>query len=117
MLAAAARAPTCPGGAVLLQRRLAGSLALGEFDLGHCNEDFGAGLQIRRLEHGLLLGRGIRRHHGERIHQRLVGRFLDAVPIGLEIIGLEESRKRAQDRFAVDLLFALRAVKSSTKDR
>ena len=63
-------------------------LALGKLDLGHRDQDFGAGLQVRRFQQRLLLGRAIGRHHRERVDQRLVRRVLDAVPVGLQIIGL-----------------------------
>src|SRR6202023_902926 len=87
--------PFCLGGKSLsaapsLQRRLALGRAPGELDLGDGDQDLGAGLEIGRLQHGLLLGRAIGRHHGERIDQRLVGRALDAVPVGLEVVRLEE---------------------------
>ena len=38
---------------------------------------------------------------------RLVRRALDALPVGLEIVGLEERRQRFEHRLAVDLVLAL----------
>ncbi len=92
----------------LLQRRLAavGGL-LGELHLGDGDQDFGAGLEVRRLQQRLLLGGAVGRHHRQRVDQRLVGRALDALPVGLEIVGLEESGQRFEQRLAVDLVLAL----------
>src|SRR5262249_60184161 len=46
----------------LLQRRLVLGPALGKLHLGDGDEDLGAGLEIRRLEHGLLLRRPVGPH-------------------------------------------------------
>ena len=46
------------GAALSLQRRLAAAGGfLGELDLGDRDQDLGAGLEVRRLEQRLLLGR------------------------------------------------------------
>src|SRR5580693_1021165 len=74
----------------LLQRCFARRLALGKLDLGDGDQNLGAGFQIRRLQHGLFLGGVVRRHHRQRVHQSFVGRVLDALPIRLEVVGLEE---------------------------
>ena len=44
----------------------------------------------------LLFRRAIRRHHRQRVDQSLVRSLLDALPIGLEIVGLEEAAQRRQ---------------------
>src|SRR5258708_32446107 len=72
-----------------LQRRLARRPALGQLELGDRHQDLGARLQVRGLQQSLLLGRPERRHHGERIDQRLVRRVLDAVPVGLAVVRLQ----------------------------
>jgi len=36
-----------------------------------------------------------------------LGAFLDALPIRLEVVGLEKRRERAKERLAVDLVLAL----------
>ena len=49
----------------------------------------------------------VRRHHRQRVDQRLVRRLVDAVPVGLEIVGLEEVAQRREQRLAVDRVLAL----------
>ena len=93
--------------AKLLQRRLPASVLLGELDLGHRDQHLGAGLEIRRLEQCLFLGHAVGRHHGERVDQRLVRGILDALPVGLEIVGLEKILERLQQALAVDRVLAL----------
>ena len=71
------------------------------------DQDFGAGLQVGRFQQRLLFRRAIGRHHRQRIDQRLVRRLLDAVPVGLQLVGLEEGAQRRQQRLAVDRVLAL----------
>ena len=82
-------------------------VVLGQLDLGHRDQDFGAGLEVGRLQQRLLLGGAVGRHHRQRVDQRLVRRVLDALPIGLEVVGLEERRQRPQQALAIDLVLAL----------
>src|SRR5947208_1049701 len=90
-----------------LQGSFAAGCLLGQLDLRHRNQDFSARLKIGCFQQRLLLRAAIGRHHGERVDERLVGRILDALPIGLEIVGLEKIGKRAQQRLSIDLLLTL----------
>src|SRR6202035_3736738 len=73
-----------------LQVRFAGRAALGEVDLVDRHENLGSGLEVWGLEQSLLLGRAIGGHHRQRIDQRLVGRVLDPLPVGLQVVGAQE---------------------------
>ena len=73
----------------LLQRRFALGCSFGEFDFGDSDQNLGARLEVRCLEQCLLLDGPIGRHHREGVDQSFVGRFLDAFPIGLEVVRLE----------------------------
>src|SRR4051812_19574999 len=68
---------------ILLQRRIGADAATSEFDFGECDENFRAGLEIRRFEERLLLAHAEGAHHAKRIPQRLVGSLFDAPPIHL----------------------------------
>ena len=81
-------------------------ILLGEFDLGDGDEQFGASLEIRRLEQGLFLCRAVRRHHRQRIDQGFVRRLVDAFPVGLQLVCLHEGAQRRENRLAVDRSFA-----------
>src|SRR5262252_10562009 len=77
-------------GPLLLQWRLAARGLLRQLDLGQRDQDLRPRLEVSGLEQRLLLGAAVGRHHGERVDQRLIGRILDTLPVGLEIVGLEE---------------------------
>src|ERR1700731_5125233 len=90
-----------------LQRRFAAGGFLRQLDLGHRNEDLGAGLEIGGLEERLLLGAAVGTHHCECIDQCLIGRALDPIPMALEMVRLEKIGERAQHAVAIDGILAL----------
>ncbi len=91
----------------LLQGGFAPARLLRKLDFGDRYQDLGAGLEVGCLQQRLFLRRSVWRHHCQRVNQGLVGRILDAVPIRLEIVRLEEIGERVQQARAVDLILAL----------
>ena len=85
----------------------------GELHLGHRDQNFGARLQVGCFQQRLLLRRAIGRHHRQRVDQRLVRRAFDAVPVDLEIVGLQEIRETRSTSPRSTRSSPLRAVKSS----
>jgi len=87
----------------LLQRRFTAGTLLCEFDLGHGDQDFGAGLEIGRFQQGLFL-RLPKAHHGERVDQRLIGAFSIPCQSALSLLAFrkpERARNSLRDRLCL----------------
>ena len=72
-------------------------------------QEFSALAEGRRLEQGLLFVGLERADHGEGGHQPLVGRALDGLPVGDDLVLLEIARQRAQEAGAVERRLGLLA--------